>query len=338
MTTVQQYKAWLLLVFWVVLGCFVAPPLATAHQFAPALLEVEEVEPGEVNVRWKQPSTKVVGNEIRPVLPGSCVGVSRPTVDREGTGMVATWSIRCDKGLVGTQVGVEEIETSRANVLLRVVLADGRSMRQVLSPGQPSYLIPEKEGKFEVFSGYVKLGTEHILSGWDHLLFLVALVLLTGATRTLIWTVTAFTFGHSVTLALAALGLVNFPPAPIEVLIAFSIYILGVDLALRDAGRITWIERAPWLVAALFGLLHGLGFAGALTDVGLPSGDIPLALFAFNIGIEVGQLAFVACVLVLWAGVRALPIKWPALLLRLPAYAIGSVAAFWIFERLYAVI
>jgi hydrogenase/urease accessory protein HupE len=213
-------------------------------------------------------------------------------------------------------------------------LADGRSFRRVLTADQPSFLVPGVESKLGVVRGYTRLGVEHILTGWDHLLFVLGLVLLVGRGRTLLWTITAFTVGHSITLALASLGIVRVPQGPMEAAIAFSIYLLAVELVRSRAGQTSVVQRAPWLVAGPFGLLHGLGFAGALAEVGLPQGEIPLALFAFNVGIELGQLAFVAVVLVAMVALRRLPVRWPRWAPALPAYGIGSLAIYWFVERL----
>ena len=170
------------------------------------------------------------------------------------------------------------------------------------------------------------------------MLFVLALVLLVRQRRALLWTITAFTLGHSITLALAILEWVVLPQAPIEAAIAFSIYVLAVEIVRRDDGRPSALERRPWWVAGLFGLLHGLGFAGALAEVGLPENEIPLALVSFNVGIEIGQLLFVAAVLVGCRVLRALPVKWPQGVATVPAYAIGILAAFWFFERSWAMV
>jgi hypothetical protein len=310
------------------------PVPVAAHQFAPALLEVEARTPERAAVRWKQPAVRVQGSRLRPVLPGECRGVGKPSVVREGQGIVASWEITCPGGLVGKTLGVEDIARSGADVLLRVSLPDGRSVRRVLTVDQPTFRVPERESKLGVVRGYARLGVHHILAGWDHLLFVLGLVLLMGPGRALLWTITAFTAGHSVTLALAALGLVHVPQAATDAAIALSIYLLAIELMRSRRGRITLMQRAPWLVAGGFGLLHGLGFAGALTAVGLPQGEIPLALFAFNVGIEAGQLAFVAVVLALMTALERLDVRWPRWTTPVPAYAIGSLAVYWLLDRL----
>jgi hydrogenase/urease accessory protein HupE len=306
---------------------------AQAHQFAPALLEIEELSADKAAVRWKQPVVRVQGSQLRPVLPVECEGLGDPQVQKEGTGIRARWQMRCPGGLTGKSVGVEGIAGSQADVLLRITLRDGRRLRHVLKAEAPSFTIDADGSRAGVFKDYAALGVEHILLGWDHLLFVLALVLLVGWGRSLVWTITSFTAGHSVTLALASLGVVHVPQAPIEAAIALSIYFLAVELISARQGKRTLTQRAPWAVAAGFGLLHGLGFAGALAEVGLPTAEIPLALFSFNAGIELGQLAFVGAVLLAAAALRRVPIAWPQWAQAVPAYGIGTMAAFWFLQR-----
>lgn len=322
-------SAWTLLV---ALGVLAGAP-AVAHQFAPALLEIEELSADEAAVRWKQPAVRVQGSQLRPVLPVECEGIGDPEVQKEGTGVRARWRIRCPGGLSGKSVGVEGIAGSQADVLLRITLRDGRRIRHVLKAEAPSFTIDADGSRTGVMRDYAALGVEHILLGWDHLLFVLALVLLVGWGRPLVWTITSFTAGHSVTLALAALGVVHVPQAPIEAAIALSIYFLAVELASMRKGERTLTQRAPWTVASGFGLLHGLGFAGALAEVGLPTAEIPLALFSFNVGIELGQLAFVGAVLLVTAALRRLPVAWPRWARAVPAYGIGTMAVLWFLQR-----
>ncbi len=319
------------------IGAVVAAPVLTApaaaHQFAPALLALEETDAGEIAVEWKQPLRRVRGSRLQPVLPADCTGIGAPTVTREGTGAVARWRIACPGGLIGRSVGVDGIPGSRADVLLRIALADGRALQRLLTGGAPSFEVPAVSGPFEVAWVYGALGLEHIWTGWDHLLFVIALSLIVGWCRTLFWTITAFTLGHSVTLALAVLEVIWVPSAPVELAIALSIYVLAVELIARSAGRQTLTGRAPWAVAGLFGLGHGLGFAGALAEIGLPANEIPVSLASFNVGIEVGQIVVVVVVFAAIRAVRMVPVSWPGWTYRLPAYAIGSMAAFWVVER-----
>jgi hydrogenase/urease accessory protein HupE len=315
------------------LGVLAAAAPARAHQFAPALLEIEELSAEEAAVRWKQPAVRVQGSQLRPVLPVECEGIGDPVVQKEGSGIRAAWRMRCPGGLAGKAVGVEGIAGSQADVLLRITLRDGRRIRYVLKAETPSLRIDADSSRAGVVKDYAVLGVRHILLGWDHLLFVLALVLLIGWGRSLAWTITSFTAGHSVTLALASLGVVHVPQAPIEAAIALSIYFLAVELTSVRKSTPTLTQRAPWAVAAGFGLLHGLGFAGALAEVGLPTAEIPLALFSFNLGIELGQLAFVAAVLLVAAALRRLPVTWPRWAKAAVPYGIGTMATFWFLQR-----
>lgn len=310
-----------------------------AHAFAPALFELRE-DAGGVAVSFKQPEVRVVGSRLRPVLPPSCQPVGTPQVVQEGTGILTTWRATCGN-MVGAELAVEGIAGSGADVLLRLELADGRVLHQVLTADRPAFLVPQKAGLFDVAKLYVRLGVEHILLGFDHLLFVLGLVLLVQGRRRLLLTITAFTLGHSVTLALAALGLVHVPSGPTEAAIALSIFVLAGELARSpksaSAEASSWLQRSPWLVGVVFGLLHGLGFAGALSEVGLPAGEIPAALFSFNVGIEIGQLAFIAVVLAAGWALARLPRSLTAQLASTPAYVIGTLAAFWFCERLAGV-
>lgn len=311
-----------------------AARLAAAHPLAPSLLEVREDASGGLAVRWKTPSLRVPGSALTPELPPECRIAAERAPEASPLETVTEWDLDCDAGgLVGRRVGVRGIASSRADVLVRLELADGRRFLRVLRPGEEAFVVPERDGPSAILTSYGRLGVEHILTGFDHLCFVLGLVLLVGSGRRLLGTVTAFTAGHSVTLSLAALGVVAFPVRPIEVLIALSIYVLAVELVREAPGR---LGRRPWAMASGFGLLHGLGFAGALAKVGLPGGDIPLAIFAFNAGIEVGQIGFVLAALALgWVG---RPVARGAPGLRLvPAYAIGSLAAFWALGRLFGV-
>ena len=304
-----------------------------AHAFAPSLLELRELESGRVAVRWKQPAKRQTGTNLVPVLPSGCTPVGEPRSYPEGTGVVAEWEVQCPEGLVGHAVEIKGLGSARASVVVRLVLEGDRSIRRVLNASDNQFIIPEREGVLEVLLSYAELGVEHILSGFDHLLFVLGLVLLVGRGKMLLWTVTAFTVGHSVTLALAILEWIVVPQALIEIAIAFSIYVLAIEIVRKQHGKATTVTRAPWIVAGLFGLLHGLGFAGALAEVGLPAHEIPAALFSFNVGIEVGQLLFVAVVLLGWSALQTLPIRWPEKSIYVPTYAIGALAVFWVFER-----
>jgi hydrogenase/urease accessory protein HupE len=329
------------------LALLMPPERALAHPLAPALLELAESPDGRVEVLWKRSSLAVPGSQIEPVLPPDCPVLTSPRAEEQGVAVLLRWLIDCgEKGLVGRTVRVDGLGPAKIDTLVRIELSDGRQIQRVLRRAEPEMIVPARASKITVFIDYMKIGFEHILSGADHLLFVFGLFLLcAGIIRPLIKTITAFTVGHSVTLSLAALGYANLPSGPIEVLIAASVLLLAVELA-RDEppaadgrGRSTWMRRYPWPMAALFGLLHGMGFAGALREVGLPQGEIPLALFSFNVGIEIGQLVFVLALLILAPLVPRISLPfgkaWPQ---RTAVYIMGSLAAFWMIQRTVAIL
>jgi hydrogenase/urease accessory protein HupE len=315
-------------------GLLFPNPEVSAHPLAPSLLEITERAPGQADLLWKTPAARVPGVDLKPVLPAHCLQTGKIESRRVETARTDQWEVFCSAPLVGSSVGVEGIAHAKADVLLRVVLADGRKYQSVLSAGRPSFTIPERQPSLQVFQSYLALGVEHILLGWDHLLFVLGLVLLVKGGRRLLWTLTAFTLGHSLTLSLAVLGWVKIPPEPVEAAIALSIFFLAVELTRGQRASGTFFHRYPWIIASGFGLLHGLGFAGALAQVGLPIGEIPLALFSFNVGIELGQIFFIGALWALYELWRRWARPVPLQGVRIPAYAIGSLAVFWFFERL----
>jgi hydrogenase/urease accessory protein HupE len=244
--------------------------------------------------------------------------------------------IRCDKPLAGSRILISGLEATQTDVLVRVEGADGAVETERLTPAQPGFNVPARPSRLAVLWTYFQLGVEHILTGVDHLLFLLCLVLLVRDLRMLLATVTAFTVAHSITLAAATLGFVNVRSVPVEATIALSIVFLASELLRDPAQRSVITQYYPWLVAFSFGLLHGLGFAGALSEVGLPQGEIPLALFSFNLGVECGQLAFIATALSVIYLARFALRHSPVWAPRVAAYAIGCIASYWVFERLAA--
>lgn len=219
------------------------------------------------------------------------------------------------------------------DALVRMEFADGTSWTQRLTPQQPAAVIPARQSKLTVAGVYAKLGIEHILFGVDHLLFVFGLLLLVRHNWMLLKTITAFTVAHSITLAVATFGYASAPGAPLNAAIALSILFLGPEIVRLWNGGTSLTIRHPWVVAFCFGLLHGFGFSSALTSTGLPRADLPLALLTFNVGVEIGQVAFVGLVLLLQRSFRQLEIIWPAWALRMPGYAVGSLGAFWTIQR-----
>jgi hydrogenase/urease accessory protein HupE len=222
------------------------------------------------------------------------------------------------------------------SVIARVALDDGRVSNVILRADAPAFVVPEQENRMDVVRSYVSLGVEHILTGFDHLAFVVGLLLLVRDRRQLLLTITAFTAGHSVTLSLAVLGYVNVPSRPVEAFIALSILVVAVEVARRSDAPLTAIERRPWAIAFAFGLLQGFGFAGALAEIGLPTNEIPLALLSFNVGIEAGQLIFVGAGLGVYGAIRALHFARFSYGRYVAAHSIGDLAAFWFIERVVA--
>lgn len=304
---------------------------AAAHPLAPALLRVQELGNGRYAVLWKASTTTYDPVQLIPQLPRRCKEISEPEVLDDGASTVATWSVDCGpEGIAGGRIDIVGLDRSSIDVLVSIASANGDTHNTVLSASAGTYyVVPERPGLGSTLRDYAQLGIEHILTGYDHLLFVLALTVMITAPRRLIIAVTGFTLGHSVTLSAAALGAINVPSAPVEALIAASILVLAVEIAQR--GRTTLTSKLPWLVTGAFGLLHGLGFAGALREIGLPQGATIPALAGFNAGVEIGQLAVVCLALV--AG--ALLARAPAALRdpRLAAYPIGFLAAFWTIDR-----
>ena len=307
---------------------------AQAHPLAPALLELEESSSGVVEILWKRSSQSVPGSDIQPVVPADCPVLTAPRLERQGVAVLARWTIDCgERGLVGRAIRIDGLGRAKIDTLVRIELADGRRIQRVLRRGAPSMIIPARPNKWNVLMDYMTIGFDHILTGADHLLFVFGLFMLCVNTNALIKTITAFTIGHSMTLCAAALGYSNLPSGPIEALIAASVLLLAVELA-RVEPEPTLMRRYPWPMALVFGLLHGMGFAGALREIGLPSGEIPLALFSFNFGIEIGQLVFVVALIALTPLVRRLRVPQAP---RVAVYVMGCLAAYWTIERSLAV-
>jgi len=308
---------------------------AAAHPLAPSLYELREGPDGAVTARFKRPRTQATAPAPEPRMPAGCSVLERGANWGEAGSRIETWQLRCQPaGLAGRWVEVANLGASPSEVVLRVELADGTAVRSLLTAAEPRFLIPERESAAQVLSSYGRLGFEHILSGLDHLLFVLGLVFLAGGGRRLVFTVTAFTLGHSLTLGLAALAVVRLAAEPVEIGIAASLLYLAVELA--RPGRSRRSTSVP--LAAGFGLLHGLGFAGALQAAGLPAGAVPLALLGFNLGIEAGQLAFVGLLLGAVAVVRSsvgAGIETLTRAARLAsAYALGTLSVVWLLERL----
>lgn len=299
------------------------PSMAVAHEMSMAEMELREMSRGEFLWQWSATNDKRSGTEqLKPSWPDSCVAELNV--------------LHCgEQGLRGT-LAIEGVGQDYSAVLMKVFWLDGQSRVYTLTKGQPKIQLygsaDDQRGRGEIASAYLLLGIEHILSGFDHLLFVFGLLFLVGFQRKLVWTITAFTAAHSLTLASAALGWLTLRPPPVEATIALSIVLVAGE-ALHQ--RMTLARRWPAVLAFLFGLVHGLGFAGALQEIGLPQNYLPTALLTFNVGVEIGQLLTVAVAWLAWYALR----RWPqAQLGRTPVlYGIGSMAAYWSWLRVAAI-
>lgn len=315
--------------------CFA--PAALAHEFDPALLDLRELGPGLYGASW---TISIEAGEARPSFGSNCVANVPDPVEIGPGRLRASFRVTCDPGELGP-VGVAGLKAA-TDAVVRLTPLDGPVRTGVVRAAEPTVDFGDSAEPDRNVRTYLWLGAEHILRGLDHLLFVLGLLLLTwgpvrGGLRRLVLTVTAFTLGHSVTLAVSTLGLVRLAAAPVEATIALSILLLAVEIPRNRDRPVTLTARYPWLIAAGFGLIHGLGFAAALQTVGLPSGELPLALFLFNVGVELGQLAFVACVLGLVTVGRRLWSAPPPWLPLVPAYGIGALAAAWTIERVASI-
>ena len=307
-----------------------------AHEFTPGYLGLMESATNTFDVQWKLSTTGGLQRVLQPQLPESCdAGEIHQYVI--GDAEIQRWRLTCPQGLQQGTIRIAGLASTGTDVLVRIDYLDGASLTRRLDADTDSVIVPEEAGWFDVSVSYLVLGIEHILGGIDHLLFVLALLLIVNGVKRLVLTITAFTLAHSITLGAATLGYINLPGAPVEAVIALSILFLASELARRPLGGSTGEEdllnRFPWLVSFAFGLLHGFGFAGALAGVGLPERAIPLALLFFNIGVEVGQLLFIAAILVIGRLFVRFAVPVPAAWPRIAAYGIGSLAAFWVVER-----
>jgi hydrogenase/urease accessory protein HupE len=317
---------------------FLGVPAASPHEVRPAYLELHQTGAETYDVLWKVPGR---GEDLRfgvyLRLPANCqrVGEVRTTVVNNA--FSDRWTAHCNGGLTGGTILIEGLSSTVIDVLVRLQWLDGTTYVTRLTPAAPSFIVEVTPSRAHVAATYVSLGVEHILYGLDHLLFVLGLLLLVRDFRSLVKTITAFTIAHSITLAAATLGFIHIEVAPVEATIALSILFLAAELVRAQRGECGIAQRAPWIVAFAFGLLHGLGFAGTLGKMGLPHSDIPVALLLFNVGVELGQLGFVIVFIGFVRSLATLEIRWPAWTRAIPAYTIGSFAALTFLQRFDAI-
>ena len=306
---------------------------ALADELRPSSIELSEQEPGRWHLGWKQNLGQSTPDALRvPAFPDNCRTTAAPVQRRGAAALVGTVELACEGPVAGGAIGWPDLVGEDA--LVRVIARDGTLQTFVLTPADPVATIAPRPGRWQVFTSYFSLGVVHILEGWDHLLFVIALVLLVVRGWAVIKAATAFTIAHSLTLAAVTVGFIGLPARPVEAAIALSIVFLAVELARGDRDSLT--RRLPWAVAFAFGLLHGFGFAGALRDIGLPQGEVPTALLAFNLGVEAGQLLVIAAVVAIRLAVSRLVPRAEMPAVRVATYAIGITASFWLIERLVA--
>ncbi|MGD2132250.1 MAG: HupE/UreJ family protein [Maricaulaceae bacterium] len=329
------------------LGALVLAAPAVAHEVRPAFLQIREVAPQEYDVLWKTPAQGRMRLSVEVILPESCTSAAPPRSVLADGAVIARWRETCTESLVGQEVGINDLEATLTDAIVRFEPLEGPPAMLRLTPDAPRGVLPAAQSWRAIAASYFGLGVEHILLGFDHLLFVLALLILVGDVRRLLGVVTAFTLAHSLTLAATTFGLMRLPSAPVEAAIALSIAFVAAEIVhvrRKDTGDAppTTIARWPWIASFGFGLLHGFGFAGALREIGIPDGAAPLALAFFNLGVEVGQVAFILAVLALIALARQLArltsLAAPAWAWRAPVYVIGTAAAFWFIERAAAIL
>ena len=308
---------------------------AFAHETRPGSLLLTESQPGKFGVVWKRPMLGDNVLSLRVVWPEGCRDAVARSQQAVADALIERYAVDCGPdGLVGRRLAIEGLAHTLTDVFVRIEFLDGRSQTALLKPSSPSFEVRARQPLTQIAGSYLVLGIEHILGGVDHLLFVLGLILTVRGFGPLLKADTAFTLAHSVTLGLASLGFVHVPQPPVEAIIALSILFLATELVRRQRGQESLASRRPWIVASIFGLLHGFGFAGALSEVGLPQTDIPAALVLFNVGVEIGQLLFIGAVFAAAWVVTRLVKRPPAIWRPAVAYAMGTVAAFWMIDRL----
>ena len=308
--------------------------LLHAHPLAPGLLALNETAEHQFQGVWKLPKKIATSGQLKPIFPSNCQLHEVKQALTEGTGRSQSFQLHCNDHLIGQSIGVDGMSKRGSGVLLRIKFSDGRIIHQMLGQQNKMFLIPSKQGLFEVMKRYLGLGIEHLIAGIDHLLFVITLALLVGWKKQLFWTITFFTIGHSITLSMTALGSVSLPSIFVESMIALSICWAATDALKVDNKGI--IQSRPWLMSGGFGLLHGMGFAGALAEIGLPEQAILPALAAFNIGIEVGQLLVVGLLFLVLYIAMLMKLIIPSIIKKTGFYIIGITGAIWFWQRLFS--
>jgi hydrogenase/urease accessory protein HupE len=305
-----------------------------AHESQPGTLELRQVDKDRYEVVWRAPIYYGRPHPARLELPEHWKTVVEPTVRLLPDSQIFRYVVTVgSRGVEGSILKFPGLEKTITDVFVRLNRIDGTVMTAVVRPSRPSAQLRGERTWYITAGEYIGLGFHHILRGADHLLFVLGLLLIVKGRIMLLKTVTAFTVAHSITLAMATLGYASVPLPPLEVAIALSIFFLGPEIVRTWRNETSLTIRYPWIVAFLFGLLHGFGFATGLSTAGMPIAEIPLALLFFNVGVELCQLLFVFTALALVRALKALNVRWPRWAEVLPGYTLGSLGAFWIIQR-----
>lgn len=314
--------------------------VAQAHESRPAYLQITQTTPNRYEVMWRTPVNAGMRLPVEVRFSEEVRNVTPPRIQELSDSRIERRLIEVTDGLVGRRIELVGLQVTITDVLMRLERLDGTTQVTRLTPSAPSFVVEGTPSATQVATAYLGLGIEHILSGVDHLLYILAMLMLVKGWRRVILTMSAFTATHSLTLTAAALGWVHVPQRPVEACIALSVLFIASEIVRGREGQSGLTERWPWVVSFTFGLLHGFGFAGALSEVGLPQKDIPVALLFFNVGVEVGQLLFIASVFgiafLARRAMRRIRVSRPSWAWRVPTYAIGGVAAFWFIQRIAA--
>ena len=304
-----------------------------AHEVRPAFLKITQTSETEYNIQWKVPTLNNLVPKIKPVFPKG-FQLNQIKEQLKAGAVVKYYSGIYQEILSGKYIEISDLRQTLIDVIIVVELLDGAVHSLIVQADNPGVIIPKEPSLIEVVKDYTLLGLEHIWAGIDHLLFVLCLLLLITGFSKLIKTITAFTVAHSITLAMSTLDIVKLPGPPVEAIIALSILFLAREYLTTLKGKQSLTARYPWIVAFIFGLLHGFGFAGALSDIGLPQQQLVPSLLFFNIGIEMGQILFVIVALALFTIAKKLSSKTLINSRIYLAYGIGSVAAYWLIERI----
>jgi hydrogenase/urease accessory protein HupE len=303
---------------------------ARSDELRPGYLELRQTAPDTYSLLFKIPA---LGEDLRlaiyVLLPEGTNDVAPPRAAFNGGAYTERRTIRRSGGLAGQTISVEGLSATATDVLVRIESIGGATQTERLSPTKTAFVVQTAPGEWEIAATYLRLGIEHILRSIDHLLFVLGLLLLVNGWRRVVATITAFTIAHSITLAAATLSVIRVPEAPLNAMIALSILFLGVEIVRAKSGEATLASRYPWGLSFTFGLLHGCGFASGLITMGLPRSDIPFVLLFFNLGVEVGQLTFIAGFFALRWALRTLEVRAPTWATPLPAYVVGIAGAYW---------